>query len=293
MEKPMNNSSSEIDLLQLLTSVLDGISRLISLIWKHILVFLGIFLLIGVLGYGIRYIIPRHYVTKAVFVSRLLPANYCTYLINAINEQVKSTDAEALSTSLHISPNIAYDLNNISAEAIEQDTSSLDKDDPEAAGFAVILTLNNMQNLDTIQSGLIRCLEENNYTKTRNEAKQRDLLSMKNTLSERISSLDTLKKLLYERYSSPRREQGIIFGEPADPVAVYKEEMKYYKEQQIVNNKLSDPHSIQVLQPFVKLSKPNEPNVQKIFKLSLAGGLLLALVFTPFYGWNKQRKTAA
>src|SRR6187402_3740901 len=189
-KKTMDNSSAEIDLLQLLTSLFDGISHIISLIWKNILVFLGIFLLVGILGYCARYVMPGYYITRGVFVSRLLPANYCTYLINGVNEQAKNIDAAAVASGLHIGIDAAYGIKSITAEAIEQDTTLIDKDDRDAAGFAVTITLNTMNHVDTIQSGLIRYLEENNYAKTRNEAKQRNLLALKNTLSERISSLD-------------------------------------------------------------------------------------------------------
>src|SRR4051812_16721426 len=99
--KTVDKSSAEIDLFQLFTSAVDIITRIFSLLWKNLLIFLGIFLLVGVLGYCIRYVLPRYYVTKAIFVSRLLPANYSAYQINGVNEQVKSADVSAISSELH------------------------------------------------------------------------------------------------------------------------------------------------------------------------------------------------
>jgi hypothetical protein len=288
--QPLDNSREEIDLIHLFNSLLKGISYILLLMWKNLLVFLGIFLLVSGLGYSLRYIIPRSYVTKGVFVSRLLPVSYCNFMINSINDQVRVHDVPALTSQLHISPGIAGNIHNISAEAIPQDTTLLDKDDPAAAGFSVEIKVTTVDNLDSIQNGLIHYLEENNFALARKAAQKKNLLALKNTLSEKLMSLDSLKKNLSSRYSSTIKERGIIFGEPADPVSVYQEEMKYYKEQLDINEKLANPNSIEVLQPFVRLGVPNYPNISKIFKVSLAAGLLLALIITPLHGLGRERK---
>jgi hypothetical protein len=117
-----------------------------------------------------------------------------------------------------------------------------------------------------------------------------NMTTIKNTLSEKLLSLDSLKKSLQDRVASRDKGQGAVYVESADPVSVYKEEMKYSREKQEINERLSNPSNIAVVQPFFRLTSFNRPNLGKYFKLSLAAGLLLALILTPLYGLQRERK---
>jgi hypothetical protein len=292
MEKQqLDKSTEEIDLIHLFNSFANIISRYFRLISTNLAYFLVIFVIAGAIVHGCQSLLPRSYATKGVFVTRLLPGSYCDFLVNGINEDLKDQNYSAIATNLHVSRGTAAEILHISSQTMARDSGLLDKADPDAAGFAVNLRLKNIENLDSIQIGLVRYLQENDFAIRRKEAQRKNLTALIGRLDERMKSLDSLKKTLNNRYANTTREQGIIFGEPADPVSVYKEEMGYYKEQIYLNDRLTNlDHSIEVFEPFVKQEIRNYPNIRPILLLSIAAGLLAALIATPLYGLKKARK---
>jgi len=287
----LDKSREDIDLIHLLTPIMKGIGRFFHLIGKNLLTFVVIFFLAAGLTQGIQYIMPRSYATKGILVSRLLPVSYCNFLINGINSQINDHNISTIASELHISHDMAANIRRISSESMARDSGLLDKEDPDASGFEVEIILGNIEDLDSIQQGLVHYLAENEFARSRKEAQKKKLIALINRLSERMQSLDSLKKNLNNRYANAVKEHGIIFGEPVDPVSVYKEEMNYYKEKLSLNERLNNlDNPIEVFEPFVRQEAPNYPNLRPVLRLSLAAGVVLALIITPFYGWRRESK---
>jgi hypothetical protein len=287
--KALTNSPEEIDLLSVFQSLVNIITRVVRLILQHLFLFFAILLLVSAMGYCLRYVVPQYYVTQGIFATRLLPVSYCNLLVDGLSQQA-GNDEGAMAAQLGISPRAAHDIKSLSFISLPQDTAQFHRNDPEAHGFGIELAVRRMEDLDSIQNGLVNYLENNNYAVTRKQQWMEGMTTMKKTLSEKLLSLDSLKKSLQDRVASRDRGQGAVYVESADPVSVYKEEMKYYQERQEINDRLSNPNNIAVVQPFFRLTSFNRPNMGRYFKVSLAAGLLLALIVTPLYGLARERK---
>ena len=150
-----------------------------------------------------------------------------------------------------------------------------------------------MQYVDTIQQGVVNYLENVPYALKRKEARIQSLQSLNATLDNRMVSLDSIRKLVSQSIVPRSQGQGIILGEPIDPVKIYNTEMAYYKERLRIEEDLKLIDNIQVLQPFLKLSGTNYPNYFLILISGFLVSLFATLILTPVFGKRPKPKKVA
>jgi hypothetical protein len=129
-----------------------------------------------------------------------------------------------------------------------------------------------------LQNGIVNYLENNNYALKSREAKRKSLLSLKANLDLKLKSLDSLKQIVNNSIVPRSQGQGIILGEPINPVGVYQAEVAYFKEQLYLEESLVTLDNVEIVQPFITTSKPNYPRFNEILLYFLGGGFLLSLV---------------
>jgi hypothetical protein len=151
----------------------------------------------------------------------------------------------------------------------------------------VQVVLRSMDNLDSIQKGLAGYFENNELSLRRKEARKRSLLALQSDLETKLLSLDSLKTLVNSSVVPRSTGQGIILGEPIDPVKVYIAQIKYYKEKLDIDEQLANPNSIETLQPLLRLTESNYPSYNHLLLYSFGVALLLGVLFTPVIGKRK------
>ncbi len=89
METPNTKSSDEIDLLYFFNPVVRGLKKFqlgfdkyMKNLQRKRFIFLFILLIIALVGFLLRYFIPKYYKTNAIFISYNLPADFCTIMID-------------------------------------------------------------------------------------------------------------------------------------------------------------------------------------------------------------------
>ena len=243
--------------------------------------FIIIVLLITLAGYSLRYFIEPAFQTEGIFVSNILPGKYCSMLLENLNKS-KGEDNTALAQQLRIDNAAALDVKSIGMSNM-RDTFLIDRKDSMLSLFKITLTLKSMQHLDTIQSGLVNYLENNEYAVKRKEARRKALYAMKENLNLKLQSLDSLKKIVNSSIMPRGEGKGIILGEPVDPVSVYQIEVTYFREQLNIDQSLATIDNIEILQPFLKLNYPNYPRYNNLviwyFLASLVVASLIVLLF--------------
>ena len=243
--------------------------------------FIIIVLLITLAGFSLRYFIEPSYRTEGIFVSNILPGKYCSILLQNLNKS-RGVDNLALAHQLKIDNAAARDIQSISMSNM-RDTFLVDRRDSMLSLFKITLTLQSMDHLDTIQSGLVKYLENNEYAVKRKEAKRKALYAMKENLNYKLQSLDSLKKLINSSILPRSEGKGIILGEPIDPVSVYQTEINYFREQLNIDQSLATIDNIEIIQPFLKLNHTNYPKYNNLviwyFLASLGIASLIVLLF--------------
>jgi len=290
MEDKQQNNPAEIDLFyffkplgNLLIKTGWGIAYFFKKINANKFLFGIIVLIISIGGFSLRYIITPAYQTEGMFVSSILPGKYCSLLLQNLNKLKGTKNLPLLAQQLKIPVEASGDIQSITMLPL-RDTFTLERRDTALSLFRIELVLKKMDNLDTIQWGLLNYLENNEYAIKRKDAKRKALESLKIVLSKKLESLDSLKEIVNSSIKPRSEGKGIILGEPIDPVSVYQAEMAYYKEQLVTDQALAIIDNIEVIQPFLKINQYNYPRFNLIFLYFFLSSLLIAGFSVLFFG---------
>ena len=288
-DKPQN-SPAEIDLLyffrplgNLFKSIGNGIVFFFKKIQANKILFAIAVLIISVVGFSARYFLKPAYQTEGMFVSGVLPSKYCSLLLHNLGKLQGEENATLLSRQISIPEDACKDILSITMLPM-RDTFSLDRRDTALSLFRIRLVLKKMENLDTIQWGLVNYLENNAYALKRKEARINLLKALRLELNKKIESLDSLKKIVNGSIMPRSEGKGIILGEPIDPVSVYQAEMAYYKERLGIDQSLATIDNIEVIQPFFNVSRYNYPDFNKYFIYSFLASLVVASIIVLLFG---------
>jgi hypothetical protein len=285
------NTSEEIDLLYFFRPVSNALKKVVAFIRNYIrllthnIFLFGAILVLGAIGgYCLRYFIPPAFVTNGIFISKMLPARYCTTLISNLNELRKPGNIPILANELKISTDAAWQIQGIIADASPRDTFALEKKDSSMSLFKVTLIMHDMKHIEEIQRGLVGYLENNEYIRARKDARKKNIETQIRELDIKLKSLDSVRQIVTNSVTPRSQGQGIILGEPINPVSVYQAEVAYLRERLNLEEKLTTIDNIEVLQPFFRLNEHNYPDYDKKMKYAFAASVLFALLVVLLIG---------
>lgn len=291
MEQKRTNSSEEIDLLYFFRPVGNAFKRasnwgvdFVRLLAHNRFLFAAILLIGSAAGYCARYLIKPSYKTEAIFISDMIPARYCTNLVQNLNELRRPGNIPELARTLNIPQDAAWQIQGIIPTAAPKDTFVVEKRDSSMSLFRVTLILSSMQHIEAIQDGLVQYLEGNDYVRKRKEARLNNLVTQKADLELRIKSLDSLRTIVNNSVIPRSQGQGIIFGEPINPVSVYQAEVAYLRDKLNIQERIATIDNIEVLQPFFKMNEYNHPNYDKYLNYAFIASFLFGLLVVALIG---------
>lgn len=286
MEPMSQKKAEEIDIIsflrpigQLFKSIIETIGNWIKKLKKNWLTATVIIVLFVGLGFSTRFILPKQYQTNAIILTHEIPADLCIIELQNLNQTINNEeDFSLLSEQLKISNKYAEGIAHISAEKIQDIYFTKDKD-TSGQLFTIQLRIKKADILDSVQAGIVQFLENNEYSKKRKEAKRASLNELKLNLQKKVESLDSLKSVVNNSIMPRGQGQGIILGEPVDPVSIYQAEVAYFKEQLTINEDLATLDNIEIIQPFIKVKKSNYPDYKLILLYSFLCGLGVSILF--------------
>jgi hypothetical protein len=284
MEETKKTGAEEIDLFTFLKPLWDvfaGIVRMISvllnLIRDNIVYIILLTLAVGVLGFSLRYIIPSAYRSEAIIITHELPAKLCLLVLENIEDLTKNKrNKDVLAKQLGLTNDQAGSVIAIRAKIIK-DSFFINNGDTMRNFFTITAIYRDTAVITSLQKGIVDYLENNSYALKRREAKRKSLLSLKANLDLKLKSLDSLKLIVNNSIIPRSQGQGIILGEPIDPVKVYQTEVSYFKDQLNLDEQLATLDNIEVVQPFITTARPNHPRFNELLLYFIFGGFLLSV----------------
>jgi hypothetical protein len=288
MSSVQKDIPEEVDILSFLRPIGSLVKKVFvfwgnqfTKIYNNAFLFSIITLAVFAIGFSLRYILPKQYQTKALFITHELPAEVCAIELGNLNQLLKDKSNSALvADRLQISLDAAKALRSVTAKVNEDIFVTNKKEEVDTTNriFQVTIRLKNPQFTDTVQNSLVRFLENNPYSVRRKEIKRAALHQLKANLLKKVQSFDSLKSIVNSSIIPRSSGQGIILGEPVNPVSIYQAEISYYKEQLKVDEELTLIENIEIIQPFLKLNAPNYPDYNAIALYCLLGGIILAFI---------------
>jgi hypothetical protein len=279
--KPLRSSDEEIDLLYYLSQLGEGMKKLgrmakkyFRLLWRNKFVFLLIVILITGSAFSLRYIVPPAYRTNGIFVSHYLPASYYELMIQDIDELIKERNIPIVAEQLQLTPEGAAQILQIKLEPLRD--TALERNDSIFAPFRVTLLLQEMNQLEIIQDGIVFYLEGGESEKVRKQVRKKSLEVARAALLEDLKERDTIGSGRFLKSGSGR-------GRNADDSAfVEKVGRSGVREMLRVDESLASIDKIEVVRPFLKRLNHNYPNYGNYLICGFLISILLGMIITPF-----------
>lgn len=276
------SSPDEVDLGVIAHKIQKGFAYLGRKLWYLVEVVIrriAIIALAVAVGMGIAYLnyksTPPKYVSEMILTSTDIRNDYCEDLIEKLNLVIQDGNFPVLARQLRVEESIARSLSNISYAPIG------DRKTPEDSilvgqPFVVRVATYNKEAFDSLQAGIHRYLETNEYFMTLKSIRRQRLENLVQKLDKEISQIDSLKmNISFPRGIASSNE--IILGQP-DPVNMFREGITYFNQKMDASAGLVMIDNFHVISGLSPRQKPNSPILGNYLTTGALLGLLAGLV---------------
>lgn len=132
--------------------------------------------------------------------------------------------------------------------------------------------------LDSLQYCLLSYFESNPYAQKLKAIDKQALEKTEQKLKDELAKTDSLRTLVNQGIVPRGSGNGIILGEPINPVSVYKMGLDLYEKQLELYRKQQLNNSFDVTVGFSKKTKPSNSGVVFYLVLGLLGGYISGLI---------------
>lgn len=290
-----NNTSEEIDLIAIFAGIKKGISglfrsfgNLINFSIKNLKTLL-LFSIIGVsISIGVFSLKKKTYLSDFTVSHSRLNNNECYTLINTLTElrdNTNSNNEKILADKLCINVEAAKQIKSISCKALNE---TLEKNYKDSAfvilPFKIVVIVYDPSILDTLQKGILNYLESNEYSTKRKKINRDYLDKYEEKIKNEIVAIDSLKRLVAKSIIPRSNGNGIILGEPIDPVKVYQAGMDLYRVQLSINEQKEFNNSFEVIIGF----SPVTPATSLLSHI--VSGFFVSFLFGLIWAYRRSRQ---
>lgn len=275
-----NNSSEDIDLLPIFRSIKKEISNLFILFMKFInfsilnrkiLIF---FIIIGIgISVGVFYIKKTVYFSALTISHKRLNNSECNTLINGLTIFSNNKDFKMLAEKLNIDTETAKQIKSINYKPLNEVTEKNYKDSIRVfLPFKLEVETYNIHILDSLENKILNYLESNEYAAKRKKLNKEYLDNYETKIKTEIIAIDSLKQIVNQSIIPRSGGNGIILGEPIDPVAVHQAGMNLYQTELSIIEQKEFNNSFEILLGFT----PPIPAASLLFYIFI--GIITSLI---------------
>ena len=299
MESPTKKppqGADDIDLGPILNKIgraLNSANEKANLGWRKLVgrkYLIAVCCLIGIaLGILVYVLIPPKYEASITLTAKLVPLHFFAERVNGLDALAKEGSTKRLSAELGITNAVAEKISDFKIDQVGSTQDSLLNSIP----FRITVGARSNDIYDELQPAIITYLENNEYSTKRRTVATNHLLALKQQLLVEMSELDSLKELMAQNIAPRASAGGFIFGEPLDPLNVYREKLALYERLLKTENELKYVNNIELVNGFLPKGKPASPKLFQLvgyaFLITLVLGILIALAL-PLSGKNRDTK---
>ena len=289
MEQEKNND--EIDfgplyrwLKSIVSSITNGIGSWLNKLAPHKnKIFIYSFL--GAVGFVVvSFFVVPYYASNAIFVSKKIDERIQSERVLLINNLLEEENVSEVARILKIPSEDAMTLRSISYSKIkkakfETDSSKLD------VFFKVSVEVFNNSILDGLEIAILNYLGDIDFVIRKKELEKIRMQKLIGKIQKEIVEIDSLKEIVANNMIPQNGQQGFIYGEPIDPMIIYKEGIELYEKELFLEIALQTMEPIELVTGFGKYSKPAFP---KKSYFALAGFGFMFLLSILYFSFKKK-----
>lgn len=257
------------------TSIIELTYLFLILIKKYSKIFLASFVLIVLFTMVYIFLSTPIFKTEMIVSSSVVNSERLLMLIEPIGELAKEGNYNELSRLLNIDSVSATNIAEIEAKNVEEDggkkSENYDSEILRQQNCIVILKLNNGLNLsDTIQSGILYYLKQNDFIKRKALIEETNFKFMKTRIQHEIKELDSLK-LKFPSINNINL---------MDPSSINNSIANLYQQELSINLRLSLlDGGVNIIRTFAKYKNPVSPRKSLILVISFVLWLLCNVLY--------------
>jgi hypothetical protein len=285
----------DLDVLYILGSIkrmlrnfFNSVGRVISFSLRNFVRIGFIMLIFVVIGILLSSLI-RPYYTSYLSVSHIrLNNEFCSEMIFNLNTYIDGNGNEDLAAILGLSSEKASMVKRLRYKPMNESLSKRYADSLLVLlPFKVEADVYDKAVLDSLQVTVIKYMESNERANKLKLLDQQAYAMRETKLNKEMLELDSLKKLVNNSIVPRGTGNGIILGEPIDPVAIYRNAMDLFERKVELQLKQQTINTFEVIVGFNRGAKQSSPG-----KLTFA--LIGALIgyFVGLFWCLKTRKPA-
>jgi hypothetical protein len=275
---------------QIIIKSYHGAKGTLELALRRILL-LAVFCFIGILaGWALFKSSKPIYKSEVLLYSNYLNNDYCFQLIGTLEDLVKEQNCDEISEKLEVSTHMATKIKSISYKNFNPKFQKLYKDSIAlAVPFKIEVLTEDNEILDSLEIGLVSYLENNKFALLRKEVRQHQLEQMQGKLQQEQIKIDSLKTIIKESIIPRGTGTGLIYGEPINPVEIYKEAINLYDKELDIYQELALLKNIELVEGFTSFNKPHSPKLLLNVIVGFFIGFLLGLLVAYMYERKKEQ----
>lgn len=313
LKSPERNQTEEIDLYKLFLNISNFLSNLLKKFIRFLfligdtiinnLKFLSIITVAGsLLGLGYFFAVKPYYASSMTLSSDYYKGEFLNNTIHNLNEICEEKNTRVLANLLHIPVTKAQQIKSVKVNPILSQNYQMlidfySSDDKYRNRLDSLLLASNesffqlgvevydtaaLRGLDTV---LVNYIRNNEYVKKRIAVDRANLVNLREKLSRESVNLDTLKRsiALSVRKQSDAGRNGannVIMGErSADPITIYREDLRIYNERQNIERQLALKSEIEIIEKFIPYTEPESGTLLKNMIKGAIIGLALGFAY--------------
>jgi hypothetical protein len=280
-EAPQKNTGQEVDFEPLIAWFLNKINalgRFLKLVLlsfvSHWKILTTLFLVGFAAGVAVYFTAEKVYLSKALIRVSDISNKTCYNAVQILGELIEDESYQTVAEVLNIDLDQAEALEaisyiNIYGQGVKQGDTIAENQD-----FFIQLETTNKNGFSLYEASLVQYL--NGLPLTSEEFnKRRNLISQDlENLQYQLLELDSLKKTVEQSFEYQRKGNGLIFGQPINPIVVHKESERVHSAMVRLEQELKIVKSIKLVIPFIKNDKPIFPRFRHI---AMVSGIFLIL----------------
>jgi hypothetical protein len=267
--------SEDIDLLLL-------VERSIAFFRKYRWIFLGAVILGLAAGYFIYSRLPKVYKSRMILHSYTLSNQDYIQVIDNWNTLLKKGEYDLLSASFNLSPAILACVKEMKGNEIQKVFTA---NNPN--GFYIDVTVTDNSILDSLQSGILKGVENVDYIKKQLQIKKDNLALLISEVQREITRLDSTKAKIESMLDNGGHASNLfidISGLNKQLIELNEKWLYYQQDLKLTN-------AVQVLQGFSKFDKPAGPSLIVWLGLGLIFFLAIAYVYALYHSVSQKLRT--
>jgi LPS O-antigen subunit length determinant protein (WzzB/FepE family) len=256
-------SEDEVDLFILLDKVIRFIKR-----FGFLILMTGGLGLIAALGF--YYLAPKKYSSRLILRPSTLTNLEYMQIVNTWNDLLYSKDYDLLAASMNIEPRILHNVNTLSADEIQK--LYVEKN---PYGFIVHVNTSDTSILNTLQSGIVYGLENNEYVKQRVAYKRESLQQLIGNISNEIKALDSTKREVEKLLNTTNGNANSLIVDISNINSAkveLNEKLSEYEEE------LRFTSAVHVIQQLNHLKKSERIKLRYLLPAGLIGGTFIGIL---------------